>query len=155
MAAFRYLGATMSSIDQEVEEVMASTIRFINPTIMEYNFHTSYYDVAKRYRQIKSVAETDTILIAKINSDVTLGKKALLSSIVKAKFTYNDLLALSVSNSPVIEDAIYMESGLNMTDTEKIIPEWYDIVNTRLILNLRKKMDLIDPATSTSPEANT
>lgn len=143
MAAFRYLGATISSLDKEGAEVIASAVIFTNPTIMEFNYRTSLYDVAKRYRQIKSIDDAANIMVVKINDEITTNKKALLSSVVKARFTYADLLALSVSSTPVIEDAMYIESGLDVEDVKKLVPEWYEIVNTRTTVKLRKSDDLV------------
>lgn len=143
MAAFRYLGATISSLDKESAEVIASAIIFTNPTIMEFNYRTSLYDVAKRYRQIKSIDDAANIMVVKINDEITTSKKAILSSIFKARFTYADLLALSVSSTPVIEDSMYIESGLDVEDAKKLVPEWYEIVNTRTTIRLRKSDDLV------------
>lgn len=142
MAAFRYLGATIASKDAESKEIIASMVIFVKPAIIEQDFRSELSDIAKRYRKIKSVDETSTIMIVKINDDVTLNKKALLGSVLKAQFSYADLLALTVSTTPVLEDALYIESGLNMTNIDVLIPDWYDKINTRTTVKLRKKDSL-------------
>lgn len=148
MAAFRYLGATISKIDKESDELIASAVIFINPAVIELNYRTTLYDVAKRYRQLKSIDDTANIMVVKINDEITINRKSLLSSLIKAKFTFADILALSVSATPVFDDSLYIESGLNVDDIIKVVPEWYTLVNTRTTLKLRKSDALIEAASS-------
>lgn len=142
MAAFRYLGALMEPIDEDATEHTASNVVFRKPAVLEQNYRTELYDIAKRYRKLKSIDDQSIIMIVPINSEITISNQALLKSIVKAEFSYADLLHLSVSSTPVLEDNIYIEAGLGLTksveELQVVIPPWYDVITHRLSVKLRK-----------------
>ena len=95
MAAFRYLGALMEPRDEDATELIASNVVFRKPAVLEQNYRSELYDIAKRYRKLKSIDDQSIIMIVPINTEITLSKQALLKSIVKAEFSYADLLHLS------------------------------------------------------------
>ena len=101
MAAFRYLGATISKIDKESDELIASAVIFINPAVIELNYRTTLYDVAKRYRQLKSIDDTANIMVVKINDAITLlnNKTAMMFGIAINPFSRSAMLQTRFSST--------------------------------------------------------
>ena len=147
MAEFKYLGAVMEPMDKDATELIASNVVFRKPAILEQNYRSELYDIAKRYRKLKSVDDQSIIMIVPINKEITLSNQSLLKSIVKAEFSYASLLHLSVGTTPVLEDNIYIEAGLGLTksvdELKVVIPQWYDVITHRLSVKLRKN-NLLD-----------
>lgn len=143
MAAYMYLGAVVHSNTSD-EDMSYKNIDFIKPSIIEENYRCDLADIAKKYRKIKSIEETETIVIWPITDDTSLSRKAILTSLIKSKFSYATLLTLSTATNPLIADSMYIESGLNQTSIESLIPDWYKKISSRTSLKLYKDLSEFD-----------
>lgn len=150
MAAFMYLGATITPIDED-PEVTYHNVKFINPMIMEENYRSDVTDIAKRYRTIKSVDETLTIIILPVY-DYDIGKRALLKTILTAEFDFGTLLKLSQGTHPIVGDTMYIESGLGGATLDNLIPSWYTKASQRISVRLVKTLETLNEPFAADPE---
>lgn len=141
MAAFMYVAATIETTTKVFSGPEMVVMR--NPTVIELYAKTEMIDVARRYRRLKSVDETDTIVIVPITEGYVVDRKTVLVAL-GSQFSYEKLLMLTEGENPMLSDSMYIESGIGMSDLSNIIPSFYKPSFTKLSVNLSIDYDKLN-----------
>lgn len=141
MAAFMYVAATIDTTNTVITG--PEQVELFNPSVIELYARAEFPDIARRYRRLKSVADTDTVVVVPVTEGYHIDRRTILTTL-GGKFSYATLTLFTIGAQSMLSDTMYIESGLGIDDLTNYIPFQYRTMTKRTTLNLAIDQDKVN-----------